>query len=168
MYLALKRKPNKGGKIQNLANVASGIMLHLNVVKSANKEKVIAATAAADAADAAADDKDDNIAAADKAGKGAQVLLELTEPCHHSDCLVTADAYFASVEAALVMKEKGLTFIGNVKQCSRQFPMEFLGNETLPRQGTRVVLASIDKETGETNSLPSDRNWCFFASLAEV
>ena len=163
MYLALKHKPNKGGKIQNLANVASGIMLHLKVVKSANKEKVIAAAAAA-----AADDNDDDIAAANKAGKGTQVLLELTEPCHHSDCLVTADAYFASVEAALGMKEKGLTFIGNVKQCSRQFPMEFLGNETLPRRGSRVVLASIDKETGETNSLPSDKNWCFFASLAEV
>jgi hypothetical protein len=85
-----------------------GIMLHLKVVKSANKEKAIAASAASDAIAAAADDGDD-IAAADEAGKGPQVLLELTEPWHHSGRLVTADAYFASVEAALAMKEKGLT-----------------------------------------------------------
>jgi hypothetical protein len=111
-------------------------MLHLKVVKSANEERAIAVAAAADAI-------------ADEAGKGTQVLLELTEPWHHSGRLVTADAYFASVEAALAMKEKGLTFIGNVKQCSRRFPMEFLGNTTLPRQGSRAVLASIDEETGE-------------------
>jgi hypothetical protein len=144
MYLALERKPDNGGEIQNLADVASGIMLHLKVVKSANEEKAIAVAAAADAIAS-----DDDIAAADKAGKGTQVLLELTEQWHHSGRLVTADAYFALVEAALAMKEKGLTFIGNVKQCSRQFPMEFLGNTTLPRQGSRAVLASIDEETGE-------------------
>jgi hypothetical protein len=94
-------------------------MLHLKVVKSANEERAIAVAAAADAI-------------ADEAGKGTQVLLELTKPWHHSGRLVTADAYFALVEAALVMKEKGLTFIGNVKQCSRRFPMEFLGSTTLP------------------------------------
>ena len=49
MYLALERKPDNGGEIQNLADVASGIMLHLKVVKSANEEKAIAAAAAADA-----------------------------------------------------------------------------------------------------------------------
>jgi hypothetical protein len=48
-------------------------MLHLKVVKSANKEK---ATAAAAAADAIAGD--DDITAADEAGKGTQVPLELT------------------------------------------------------------------------------------------
>jgi len=132
MYLALEHKPDNGGEIQNLADVASGIMLHLKVVKSANEEKAIAA------------------AAADKAGKGTQVLLELTEPWHHSGRLVNANAYFALVEVALAMKEKGLTFIGNVNQRSRRFSMEFLGNTTHPRRGSRVVLASIDEETGET------------------
>jgi len=131
MYFALESKPDNGGEIQNLADVTSGIMLHLKVVKSANEEKGIAASAAADAIAAAAA-KDNDITAANKAGKGTQVLLELTEPCHHSGRLVTAEAYFASVEAALAMKEKSLTFIGNVKQCSRRFPMEFLGNTILP------------------------------------
>ena len=79
MCLAREHKPDNGGEIQNLADVASGIMLHLKGVKSANEEKAIAASAAADAIAAAATD-DDNIAAANKAGKGTQVLLELTEP----------------------------------------------------------------------------------------
>jgi len=43
MYLALERKPDNGGKIQNLADVASEIMLHLKIVKSAKEEKAIAA-----------------------------------------------------------------------------------------------------------------------------
>jgi len=160
MYLALECKPDNGGEIQNLADVASGIRLHLKVVKSTNEENAIAAITAADAIAA-----DDDIAAADKAGKGTQVLLELTEPWHNSGCLVTANAYFALVEAALAMKEKGLTFIGNVKQCSRRFPIEFLGNTTLPRQGSRAVLASIDQETGKTELVAIswvDRNQRFF------
>jgi hypothetical protein len=143
MYLALERKPDNSGEIQNLVDVASGIMLHLKVVKSANEEKAITVAATADAI---ADD--DDIVAANKAGKGTQVLLELTEPWHHSGHLFTADAYSALVEAVLAMKEKGLTFIGNVKQCSRRFPMEFLGNTTLPRRGSRARLV-------KRNSLPS-------------
>ncbi len=132
------------------------------MVKSANEEKAITVAATADAI---ADD--DNIVAANKAGNGTQVLLELTEPWHHSGHLFTADAYSALVEAALAMKEKGLTFIGNVKQCSRRFPMEFLGNTTLPRRGSRAVLASIDEETGETELVAIswvDRNRRFFVT----
>jgi len=162
MYLALERKRNNGGKIQNLADVALGIMLHLKVVKSANKEKAIAAAAAAEAIA-----NDENIAAANIASKGTQVLLELMEPWHHSGHLVTADAYFAFVEAALAMKEKGLTFISNVKQCSRWFPMEFLGNTILPQQGSRAVLTSIDEETGERELVAIswvDRNRRFFVT----
>jgi len=82
-------------------------MLHLKVVKSANEEKAIAASTAADAIAAAAAD-DDDIAAADKAGKGTQVLLELTNPWHHSGRAVTAVAYFASMEAALARRRRAL------------------------------------------------------------
>jgi hypothetical protein len=94
MYLALECKPNNGGEIQNLAVIASGIVLHLKLVKSANEEKVIAASATADAI-AAATTADNYITAANKAGKRTQVLLELTEPYHHSGRLVTAISYFA-------------------------------------------------------------------------
>lgn len=43
MYLALECKPDNGGEIQNLTEVASGIMLRLKIVKSAKVEKAIAA-----------------------------------------------------------------------------------------------------------------------------
>ena len=85
---------------QNLADVASGIMLRLKIVKSAAEEEAIAA--------AAADEDDDEDVAADEGGKGTRVLLELVHPWRDSGRLVTADAYFASVEAALKMKEAGL------------------------------------------------------------
>ena len=102
-------------------------MLQLKIVKSVAKEEAIAAAAANE------DDNEDEDFAADKGGKRTRVLLELVHPWQDSGCLVTADAYFASVEAALKMKEVGLNFIGNVKQCSRRFPMEVLGNATLPK-----------------------------------
>ncbi len=111
-YAAIECKPDNGAEIQNLADVTSGIMLRLKIVKSAAEEEAIAAaTANKD------DDKED--VAADEGGKGTQVLLELTHPWRDSGRLVTADAYFVSVEAAVKMKEVGLFFIGNVKQCSK-------------------------------------------------
>jgi hypothetical protein len=61
------------------------------------------------------------------------VLLELTEPWHHSGRLVTADAYFALVEAALAMKEKGLTL---VVQQAVLFDIPF-HEEAAPQQYTR-------------------------------
>jgi hypothetical protein len=142
MYLVLERKLDNGSKIQNLADIASRIMLRLKVVKSTNEEKAIAT------ATATGTDNDDD--AANEGGKGTQVILELTEPWHHSDRLVTTDAYFAFVEAAFMLKEKDLIFIGNVKQCSRRFPMEVLGNTTLPKQGLQSVLAWIGYDTGKT------------------
>jgi hypothetical protein len=156
-YAAIERKPDNGAEIQNLADVASGIMLRLKIVKSAAEEEAIAA--------AAADEDDDEDVAADEGGKRTRVLLELVHPWRDSGRLVTADAYFASVEAALKMKEAGLYFIGNVKQCSRRFPMEVLGNTTLPKRGCRSVLASINDDTGETELVAIawvDRNRRFF------
>ncbi len=46
MYLALEHKPDNDGEIQNLTNIALGIILCLKVMKSANKEKAIAAATA--------------------------------------------------------------------------------------------------------------------------
>ena len=47
------------------------------------------------------------------------------------------------------MKEVCLFFIRHVKQCSRRFPIEVLGNAILPKQGSQSVLASIDDKTGK-------------------
>jgi hypothetical protein len=100
IYLALEHKPDNGGEIQNLANITLGIMLRLKVVKRAIEEKGIAATTATG--------MDDNNNATNEGEKGMQVLLELMEPWHHSSRLVTANAYFASLKAALKLKEKDL------------------------------------------------------------
>jgi hypothetical protein len=104
MYLVLERKPDNGGKIQNLTDVALGIMLCLKALKSTTKEKAIAA---ATATATGANNSDD---IADEGRKGTQVLLELMEPRHHSICLVTADLYFVSVEVALKLKENNLFY----------------------------------------------------------
>jgi hypothetical protein len=79
--------------------MASGIMIHLKATKSATKEKAIAAATATNA--------DSNNDAINEGKKGTQVLLKLTEPWHHSDC-ITANAYFASVEVVMKLKEKDL------------------------------------------------------------
>jgi hypothetical protein len=41
MYLALKCKPDNGTEIQNLANVALGIMIRLKIVRSAKEENAL-------------------------------------------------------------------------------------------------------------------------------
>ncbi len=82
-YAAIEHKPNNGAKIQNLADVVSGIMLRLKIVKSAAEEEAIAA--------AAANEDDDEDVAVDQGRKGMRVLLELVHPWQDSGCLVTAD-----------------------------------------------------------------------------
>ena len=164
MYVDLDRKPDSGGEIQNIADVESGIMLRLKIVKSATENKAIATE---DLAAAAADGDDDEMD--ESGGKGTKVLLELTEPWHNTGRLVGGDAYFASVEAAVAMKDKGMLFIGNVKQCHKKFPMAFLSNTILCQRGSRSVLASISEETGETELVAIswvDRNRRFFIATA--
>jgi hypothetical protein len=80
-YAAIERKPNNGAEIQNLADVASGIMLRLKIVKSMAEEEAITA--------AAADEDDDEDVAADEGGKGTRVLLELVYPWQDSGRLIT-------------------------------------------------------------------------------
>ena len=80
---------------------------------------------------------------------GTKVLLELLEPWKKKEKLVLADSYFASVQAAMVLKSEpwGLDFIGNVKTCTQQFPMKYLDGIVMGRRGDRHALASLD-ETG--------------------
>jgi hypothetical protein len=136
-YIPMDCKPNNSGKIQNLADVSSGIMIFLKVVKSADKEKAIK--------------KDLDLNPKEAAyGKGNRVLMEMTKTWHCSNCLVTVDAYFTSTKAALKLKKVGVDFIGNVKQCNAAFPKTYLKLLILSKHGDCHVLASISKDTGET------------------
>ena len=55
---------------------------------------------------------------------GCNVLYELVKPWANTDAVVVADSYFASVPAAIRLKEAGLRFIGTIKTATREFPME--------------------------------------------
>ena len=132
-YLAMDRKPGNSGEIQTLADVSSGILIYLKVVKSADKEKVIKKDLDLDPEEAAY-------------GKGTRVLLDLMKTWLGSNRLVTEDAYFASTEVALALKERDINFIGNVKQCNSAFPKAYLDTLILSKRGDRHVLASISKD----------------------
>ncbi len=83
-------------------------------------------------------------------GKGTRVLLELTKTWHGSNPLVAADAYFVSTKVALALKKEGVDFIGDVKQSNAAFLKTFLDSLILSKRGNCHVLASIRKNTGET------------------
>jgi hypothetical protein len=93
-YVVMDCKPNNGDEIQNLADVSSGIMIFLKVVKSADEEKAIKKDLDLDPKEVAY-------------GKGTKVLVKMTKTWHGSNCLVTMDAYFASTKAALALKKGG-------------------------------------------------------------
>jgi hypothetical protein len=136
-YVAMDCKPDNGGKIQNLADVCSGIMISLKVVKSLEEEMAVEKDLDLDPEEATY-------------GKGTRVLMEMTETWHGSNCLVTADAYFASTKAALALKKEGVDFIGNGKQCYAAFPKMYLNLLIPSKHRDCHVLASISKNTGET------------------
>ncbi len=136
-YVAMDCKPDNGSEIQTLADVSSGILICLKVVKSTNEEKAIEKDLDLDPKEAAY-------------GKGTRVLLELMKTWLGSNRLVTADAYFASTEAALALKERDINFIGNAKQCNAAFPKAYLDTLILSKRGDCHVLASINEDTGKT------------------
>ena len=47
---------------------------------------------------------------------GCNVLYELVQPWANTGAIVVADSYFASVQAALRLREIGLHFIGTIKE----------------------------------------------------
>ena len=67
----------------------------------------------------------------------------------HSDAIVVADSYFASVSSAIRPKEIGFRFIGVVKTATKEYPMPHLGSIPLPGgRGSRKGLINTDETTG--------------------
>jgi Transposase IS4 len=67
----------------------------------------------------------------------------------NTDRVVVADSYFASVGAAIRLKEIGLRFIGVVKTATREYPMQYLGSIELPGgKGSRKGVLTTDEATG--------------------
>jgi Transposase IS4 len=85
----------------------------------------------------------------------------------HSNCIVVADSYYASVQAALRLKTIGMRFIGTIKTATKGFPMRALASKVLVEgKGARFGLLSTDHESG-TDLLAFvsiDRDRCYFIS----
>ena len=77
------------------------------------------------------------------------MLYELVKPFANTDAVVVADSYFASVSAAIRLKEIGLRFIGVVKTATKEYPMQYLGSVPLPGgRGSQKGLLTTDEATG--------------------
>lgn len=106
-YVSLERKPEAGCEIQNSACGESGVLLKLKLVKAISE---------------------DSHTLSDNLQHGTSILCELVEPWNNTNRIVCADSYFASVHTAEVLIEKGLKFIGVVKNCTRKFPLSYLSS----------------------------------------
>ena len=82
---------------------------------------------------------------------GCNILYDLVKPWAHTNCVVVADSYFASVQAAIRLKLIGLRFIGTVKTATKEFPMAYLQAKEMPDgRGDRFGVISRDAPTAST------------------
>lgn len=112
-YRAIDRKPENGCEIKSSACGRSGIVLRLEIVKSPTN-----------------DARSDGNAGL---SHGTALTCRLTGPWAHTNRIVCADSYFASVETARVLYDHGTRFIGVVKTAHRCFPLAHLG--AVPMEG---------------------------------
>ena len=121
-YVALDRKPESGCELKTAACGKSGMVLNMEITLSAEetREKAYEGTV----------------------GHGTAVTLRLTEPWFHTNRIICGDSYFASVEAAKYLLEKGLKFIGVVKTATREYPMKYLSNQEMQSRGQHISMVS--------------------------
>ena len=123
--MKIKRKPKGVGcEVKTLADVASGIMVNLeiNEGKEAMKEKRWQR----------------------ELGAGTATTLRLSEPWHGSGRIVCGDSWFASVKTALELRRKGLFFTGIVKTAHRMFLLKALGVHCPLERGSTVTATAVD------------------------
>jgi hypothetical protein len=71
-------------------------------------------------------------------------LIALVKPWHHSQRLVCADSFFASVHTAETCWNIGLRLIGVIKTATRRYPWNYLNNVEMEQRGNRLGLVSKD------------------------
>jgi len=126
MYVAIDRKPENGRELQNVACGRIGIMMHLSIVTTA--------------ADQAA-----NLSATDLGVPHCTaVLQQLVAPSVGSGCIVCADSYFSSTEAAEELLSLCVRFIGVVKTAHRLFPMERILSRELRARGDNGAMVHVE------------------------
>ena len=70
------------------------------------------------------------------------VTLPLLQPWFHTNRVVCADSYFASVPTAESLYEKGLRFTGVVKTSTKKYPMKYLSHLEIAEKRKHVTLVS--------------------------
>ena len=73
---------------------------------------------------------------------GTAMTLRLLQPWFHTNCVVCANSYFASVHRAESLYEKGLRFTGVVKTSTKKYPMKYLSHLEIAEKGEHVTLVS--------------------------
>ena len=124
MYVAIDRKPENGGEIQNICDGKSGVMMQLKVVKAADPD-----------------------APSNGHLHGTNVLVELLQPWHNTlRRLVCADSYFASFDCAETLEELNFSFSGPVKNSTTSFPMGHLRNLVADGRGYHKTFACYNED----------------------
>lgn len=72
-------------------------------------------------------------------GAGTAWCLRLTKPWHGSGRTVIGDSAFASVQTAVQLKRRGLSFIGVVKTATSRFPDKVIREWAQGKQGTQAT-----------------------------
>jgi len=76
-------------------------------------------------------------------------MYDLVKAWAQTYCIVVADSYYASVQAALRLKTIGLHFIGTVKTATREYPMAYLSSRIMAGgKGERHGVLSTDVASG--------------------
>ena len=109
MYVEMNRKLENGSEIQNTACGRSGIMIRLSIVKSAKNEE---------------EQQYDE----DNLPHGTKVLKEIVMPWDNAYRIICTDSYFASLQSAEELWNRGLRSIDVIKTATRQFLMTYLSN----------------------------------------
>ena len=135
MFVSMERKPEDGCEIQNCCCGRTGIMIQLKLVKTKLEQ------------DSLDNDEEDEIENNNNTlNHGTQVLLKLVKPWFHTNRVVCADSYFASVQTARELLRVNTKFIGVVKTATREFPMAHLSSRELGERGDRYGLLSLDSD----------------------
>ena len=86
---------------------------------------------------------------------GTKVILNTFQPwVNKQRCVVSADRYYALVQACDDMKKRGMKFICVVKTATRGFCMEFVSEIELAQRGLWKGYFALDNKKKWT-SLPS-------------
>jgi hypothetical protein len=100
---------------------------------------------------------------------GTVVLDRLVKPWYGmANRIVCADSYFASFEAAIHLRDRGLRFIGVVKTATRKYPIQLMKANTIEKRGEWMSFTH-DNANGEVGVMAlvwTDRERRYFISTA--